>query len=191
MTNDLEEYLNSLDFSIFKYIPPLEIIEQHKKSTNHINRFGGGLPDRPRVEEPPKNIQEKELNYTKKLIKAYEDHLKRSFNCINEIPDDNIKGHFFDSRKEFFSAEALRAFSRDSLPSGAFEELQEQFLDGIKDEVRKKYNDGYEKVLEVIKAARRLIITNNGLINRMNVKDRGGICHQLANEKEEIVWVSR
>ena len=38
--------LNRLDFSIFKVIPPLSVIDQHTKTTWYAPRFSGGLSAR-------------------------------------------------------------------------------------------------------------------------------------------------
>ena len=41
--------------------------------------------------------------------------------------------HFRRARESFYCAEALRNFSRDTLPDGAFENLQKQIHDGVID----------------------------------------------------------
>jgi hypothetical protein len=89
---------------------------------------------------------------------------------------------------EFYSAEALRAFSRDTLPPGAFEELQNELHGGIKEELRGAHSDGYRRVLSVVKTAKLLPITDHALQERLSTHDRGGICHQLANDGK-VKWV--
>jgi hypothetical protein len=190
LTDEFAQYVNGLDFSIFDYKTPLELIDQHRKSPNHLLRFGGGLPIRPEAPTPPVEIQTSEIVYIKKLLNAYADHLKLPIDSIAGITDnETLKEHLKISRRDFFSAEALRLFSRDSLPSGSYQSLQEQFHDGIRDELNEDHPDGLKKVKEVIKTAKGLQITNHPLVSRMQVKDRGGICHQLANEKDDVKWV--
>jgi len=189
LQGDLLKHLETLDFSIFTYITPFEIVEGFRGSPYYTSRFGGGLPVRPRAPLPPADFQESEVVYIKKLLDAYSDYLGEDIHSLDELEDARVKAHLIDSRRDFFSAEALRLFSRDSLPEGEFERLQEEFLVGISDELREVHPDGYKKVREVIKTARALQITDHPLMPRVDQKDRGGICHQLANEKDEVTWV--
>ncbi|MDA8119867.1 MAG: hypothetical protein M0Z85_07460 [Gammaproteobacteria bacterium] len=101
---------------------------------------------------------------------------------------DEVREHFNDARLEFYSAEALRAFSRDTLPPGAFEELQNELHGGIKDEIRGDHPNGYRRVLSVVKTAKQLPITDHALKERLSLIDKGGICHQLANDGK-VKWV--
>ena len=43
-------------------------------------------------------------------------------------------------------------------------------------------------VLAVVKSARSLQLTSNPLTTRIHTRDRGGICHQLANDGK-VRWV--
>jgi len=43
----------------------------------------------------------------------------------------DLKDHFSESRIQFYSAESLRVFSRDTLPPGEFKKLQDEFYGGI------------------------------------------------------------
>lgn len=185
----LRAYLDALDFSIFEAVPPLRIIDQHAKTRWYATRFGGGLPARPKVVAPPVAVAANEVAYVRSLLDAYGDHLKCSLPTVADLgPHDDVKGHFSDARLEFYSAEALRAFSRDHLPPGAFEELQDELHGGIKDEMRGVHPDGYRRVLSVVKTAKLLPITDHALKERLSTHDRGGICHQLANDGK-VRWV--
>lgn len=185
----LRIYLDSLDFSIFEAVPPLRIIDQHAKTRWYATRFGGGLPVRPKVVTPPQTVAPNEVTYVRSLLDAYSDHLKCPVPTVADLePHDDVRGHFSDARLEFYSAEALRAFSRDHLPPGAFEELQDELHCGIKDEMRGVHPDGYRRVLSVVKTAKLLPITDHALKERLSTHDRGGICHQLANDGK-VRWV--
>ena len=182
-------YIDSLDFSIFEAIPPLRIIDQHANTRWYVTRFGGGLPARPKVVAPPEAVATNEAAYVRSLLDAYGDHLKCALPTVADLePHDDVKEHFNDARLEFYSAEALRAFSRDHLPPGAFEELQDELHGGIKDEIRGIHSDGYRCVLSVVKTAKLLPITDHALKERLSTHDRGGICHQLANGGK-VRWV--
>lgn len=185
----LRSYLDALDFSIFEAIPPLRIIDQHAKTRWHVTRFGGGLPARPKPTAPPAVVAAHEVTYVRSLLDAYGDHLKCALPTVADLEaHDDVREHFNDARLEFYSAEALRAFSRDTLPPGAFEELQDELHGGIKDEIRCAHPDGYHRVLSVVKTAKLLPITDNALKDRLSTHDRGGICHQLANDGK-VRWV--
>lgn len=189
LDNQLMTYINGLDFSIFHAIPPLRLIEQHAKTRWHTARFGGGLPARPSIELPPVNVASHETNYVRELLDAYADHLKRDVRTADDISgESDVHDHFDDSRLEFYSAEALRAFSRDTLPPGEFEILQAEVHGGIKDEIRGAHEDGFRRVMAVVKTAKTLQLSGHALNTRLSVLDRGGICHQLANDKK-VRWV--
>lgn len=189
LSPDLLAYLDALDFSIFEAVPPLRIIDQHAKTRWYAARFGGGLPARPKLAPPPATITNDEVTYVRSLLDAYGDHLKCAVPTVADLnAHDDAREHFNDARLEFYSAEALRAFSRDILPPGAFEELQEELHGGIKDEMRGEHSDGFRRVLAVVKTAKLLPITDHALKERLSLIDKGGICHQLANNGK-VRWV--
>lgn len=186
----VREYLEGLDFGIFDAVPPLRIIEEHAKTRWHVARFGGGLPPRPQPDQPPSTVAIDEATYVRELLDAYGDHLKHRLATIDDLSsnESSLRDHFSDSRLEFYSAESLRAFSRDTLPLGEFEKLQDEVHSGIRDEIRSDHPDGYRRVVAVVKTARSLQLSAHALHSQVSVRDRGGICHQLANN-EKVKWV--
>ena len=189
LEGDLKEYVAAADFSIFESLPPLRVIEQHAKTRWHVVRFGGGLPGRPEPVAPPENLDAIEARYVRQLLDAYGDYLGRHVSEPRDLaPERPLSVHFEYSRLEFYSAESLRAFSRDTLPPGKFEELLDEVQSGILDEVRAPHPDGYRRLVEVVKLARCLQITAHPLSRSLRVRDRGGMCHQLANE-DRVRWV--
>ena len=192
LDDPLKRYIKQLDFSIIQYVPPLKIIEQHSTTRYYVSRFGGGLPERPAFIAPPQNPEKHELGYVSKLMEAYGDHLQKNVTTLFDIDNEQeLKEHFVDSRIQFYSAESLRSFSRDYLPPGEFEKLQDEVHDGIRDDIRDDYPSGYKRVIAVVKTARNLQLTSHALISSLTVRDRGGICHQLANNKDEVRWVKK
>lgn len=184
----LRTYIDSLDFSIFDYIPPLRLIEQHAVTRWHVARFGGGLPPRPPVAAPPVSPAAIEARYLRQLLDAYGEHLRQALASPADMPPGSLlREHLISSREEFYSAESLRSFSRDTLPPGEFEKLQDEVHAGIIDEVRSDHQDGYRRILAVVRTARALQITSHALVSRLAVRDRGGICHQLANN-DRVRW---
>lgn len=186
---ELSKHLDTLDFSIFKAVPPMRILDDHSKTRWHAARFGGGLPARPSVPEPPSHPVAAEAVYIRCLLDAYGDHAKVQLDDIQGLQNHPLLNeHFGDSRREFYCAESLRTFSRDTLPPGEFERLQDEIQSGVNDEIRTPHDDGYRRMLAVVKLAKRLQITDHALITRTSTRDRGGICHQLAND-EKVKWV--
>lgn len=186
----MKAHIASLDFSIFKTKPLLRIIEEHAKTRWYVARFGGGLPPRPEPLPPPSIPADNEAIFVGELRRAYADHLKQDVKDLDTglASREDLLEHFHDARVEFYSAEGLRTFSRDTLPAGEFEKLQDEVHSGIKDDVRGDHADGYRRIVAVVKTARSLQLTNNPLTTRIHTRDRGGICHQLANDGK-VRWV--
>lgn len=189
LNSTLRTYLNGLDFGIFDAIPPLRIIDEHARTRWYVARFGGGLPHRPQPDKPPIIPAIEEATYVRRLLDAYGDHLKRELATIDDLSrESDLLDHFGDSRLEFYSAESLRGFSRDTLPPGEFDKLQDEIHSGIKDEIRGDHPDGYRRVVAVVKTARSLQLSAHALHSQVSIRDRGGICHQLSNDKK-VRWV--
>lgn len=186
----MEAHIASLDFAIFEATPVLRILDAHAKTRWYAARFGGGLPLRPEPLTPPAAPTDNETVFVGELRRAYAEHLKKDVNDIEKdlAGYDDIRDHFADARIEFYSAEGLRTFSRDTLPPGEFEKLQDEVHSGIKDDLRGEYSDGYRRVLAVVKTARLLPLNSHPLSTRIHNRDRGGICHQLANNGK-FRWV--
>lgn len=185
----LRAYLDQLDFSIFRAVQPHRLLEEHAKTQWHLVRFGGGLPARPPVEKPPAEPTETEANYVRALLAAYAEHLMHPVPLPADlVVEPALREHFDDSRIEFYSAESLRVFSRDTLPPGTFGKLQDEIHFGIRDELRADHADGYQRVRAVVKTARTLQLLGHALHQRLSVRDYGGVCHQLANDLR-VRWV--
>ncbi len=188
LEGDILTYLDQADFAIFSSLPPLRLIDQHRTTPWFTYRFGGGLPPRPAPTNPPVSIDKSEATYVRALLDAYAQRMKKSISSVDELHEDaELLGHFGRARREFYCAESLKHFSRDTLPPGEFEKLQDEVHDGVIDEVENHHDDGYLRVKAVTKAARQLQITAHALVPRMESRDRGGICHQLAND-ERVRW---
>jgi hypothetical protein len=189
LDDKLRGYIDSLDFGIFDAIPPLRLLDGHAGTRWHFARFGGGLPDRPHPKRPPAIPLPVEARYIRQLLDAYGEHLGRAVTDAADLEGLTVfDEHFHEARIEFYSAESLRAFSRDTLPPGEFEKLQDEIIGGVGDDLRTDHPDGYARVLAVVKTARLLQITGHALVSRLAVRDKGGICHQLAND-DKVKWV--
>lgn len=182
LSSKLKDHIKAMNFGIFGVVPPLTLIVEHSRTPWHVARFGMGLPPRADAPSPPATISAGETNYVRALLDAYEDRLGIPLGGTDDLGDAGLRSHFSRSRIEFYSAESLREFSRDNVPGGTFERLLDQVYDGVMDVVQAGHKDAYERVLSTVKQAKLLQLNENILVARTRPADRGGMCHQLANE---------
>ena len=178
----LRAHIGKLDFSIFSAPSPLVVIEQHRKTAWHVARFGGGLPPRPKPAPPPAEVGTGESVYVRCLLDAYEEKLNAALASIADLKDMDLTSHLKRAREEFYSAESLREFSRDSVPAGTFEALLDEVYSGVIDVVQATHPNAMERVLATVKQAKMLAFTANALVSRVTNVDKGGMCHHLAND---------
>lgn len=183
------KYVEKFEFRIFKKTNIKNILEKHKKHPNHIIRFGGGLPARPKLDvDIIDDIKAHELVYVKQLFLSYEDESKIKFQKKDDLTTHiNYQNHFNRARINFHYAEQLRNFYRDSLPANTFQDFQDEIYNGIVDTVEDYHDNAFNKVKETEKLASTLQLSSNPLTTVSIVSDRKGICHQLVNDKK-IVW---
>ncbi len=189
LTAALKSHISSFPFDRVTFIPTLKVIEQHQQTRWHVQRFGGGLPDRPRPPKvAPAGIGHNELKYVSQLLAAYSESQGVTI-TESDVPDHpTLHRHFLLSRASFYSAEALSSFSRAWLPPGEFQRLQEEIENGVQETYMDQYVDGFEKVKAVTKAAVNLPLTDHALLPVMEPPDKRGICHQLV-EADRMKWV--
>lgn len=190
LEGELLEWVNNFDFSIFSKIHTKNILKEHINHPNHLIRFGGGLPEREKLDTSsiPSSIQNSETTYVNQLLSAYGSESKEDYKYVEEIDSIELyKNHFIRARISFHHAEQLRNFSRDSLPIDTFEDFQNEILDGIIDIVEDNHQNSFIKVKEAEKEARKVIISSNPLKEVSIIYDRSGVCHQLVND-EKIKW---
>lgn len=188
LTGDFAAYVDTFDFSIFKPLSIRQVVEQHRKTPYFIGRFGGGLPARPGIAPPPSEIHDGESVYVGKLLAAYAEHVGQP------IPDHAalsarkpLDDHFKRQREAFYHAESLRVFVRDKVEPGTFESLQDEVYHGVVDVCEAPHADGYVRVQAVTAAAQSLPLDAHPLGPSALVRDKRGICHQLANE-DRLKW---
>lgn len=193
LTSELLDWFEAFDFSIFSHKTLVELVQEHAKTPFHAVRFGGGLAPRPDPDVPPESPTESESRYIRQIFDAYSDHLKVEINSTSDItssPKPNLSKHLLRQRERFYSAEALRVFARDTVPPGTFDKLQAEILDGVIDVCENTHLDGLSRMDEVVKQSTHIALTSNPLITVTYIKDRQGICHQLANE-DKLTWVPK
>ena len=183
----LRAHIEAIDFSMFRHVPVLTLIAGHARTRYHAARFGGGLPARKASPKPPTEIARGEVRYVQQLLDAYGDNLKTAIGDPQQLTGVHRR-HFVRARESFYCAEALRTFSRDNLPDGAFESLQQQIHDGVVDVCEGSHPCGFTRVKATTDKASVLELTSSALLGRVETADRYGICHQLANE-DRLTWV--
>jgi hypothetical protein len=195
LDGELLEWFEKFDFSIFSSVSVVELIEGHSKTPFHSVRFGGGLPPRNEDEEEslPESPAEKESRYIRQIFDAYGDHLGVFVNnaldieasCKPQLGNDLLR-----QRERFYSAEALRNFARDNVPEGTFSRLQDEIFDAVIDSCEEEHNDGLSRMRKAIQLSTQIALTANPLVSVVKIKDRQGVCHQLANE-DRLTWVPK
>jgi hypothetical protein len=186
----IREFSEKVDFSIFDSEDIDEVIQRHKKHPHHVPRFGGPLPARPKPALPPAKPSPMENRYVEQLMEVYSERYGVGFTPEMAASHESVTLHYPRQREAFYSAEALRVFARDSVPSGTFESLQDEVYDGVVEICERDNIVGYERLTQVLQAAVEAQITSNALISVTVPRDRKGICHQLANE-DRLIWVRR
>jgi hypothetical protein len=180
-------FVEAADFSVFGTVELHELVEQHARTRWHAARFGVELPARPAAPALSPDSTEEEQRYIAKLLSAYAERHGGTFTAQDASVHEEVAPHYVRQRVAFYSAEALRLFARDSVPEGTFAALQQDVFDGVIDVHDSEHNDGLQRLVEVTKAAQGLAITANGLLPVVAVRDRTGICHQLAND-DKLSW---
>ncbi len=188
LASDFLAYVDEIDFSMFRYKPTHEVIEDHRETPFFLPRFGGGLPDRPKSSSPPDELVAEESRYIEQLFEAYSDKEKTKIDAEELANFGLLERHFNRQREAFFHAESLRAFARDNVPAGTFDSLKDEIYDGVVDTCEASFPHGLDRLSCVVSGAVSLELTANGLIQVTKVQDRRGICHQLANE-DRLTWV--
>ncbi|WP_254511392.1 ABC-three component system protein [Anatilimnocola floriformis] len=188
-TGKMKQYVERFPFEIVSFVPVLKLIEEHRATPWYVYRFGGGLPQRPTPQTPPDSCTALEIPYVAALLLAYSENLGETVEHALIAKWPTLETHFKLSRASFYSAESLRAFSRDHLPEKEFERLQGEIHNGVQETYLDSHADGYQKVRAVTKAAIDMQITDHALLPVLTPPDRRGICHQLANSGQ-LKWVN-
>lgn len=191
LSGELLDYFNAFDFAIFRDKTGAELIEEHAQTVFYAPRFGGGLPPRDEPMLPPAEPDEQESVYLRKLLDTYGDRLGQNVkdkSTLEKHPD--FQRHYDRQRVLFYSAEALRNFARDRTPPRTFDSLQDDVYYGVIDVCEKTYPDSLERLKETVTAAGLLNVSGNALSGVTYVKDKQGICHQLAND-DRLTWKAK
>lgn len=187
--NSIRECAQSIDFSMFQSLELREMIEIHRKTPYFAARFGTALPERTVVKETPVTPSTDEAVYVKKLVDVYSEQDPASCSDVDSLSAHATYGEQFQRQREsFYSAEALRLYARDSVPDGTYELLQKDVYTGIIDTAEANHPSGLDRLRAVLTQSGQLDLSAHTLISVSTLKDRHGICHQLANA-DKLTWV--
>lgn len=160
----------------------MTLIELHKKHTPYyIRRFGAIEFDRPLPDTPPNEIQDHELNYIEELLKAIEsvEGKIKLFADLHFFPE--FLNELKSARKNFYSAESLEKFSRDSMRPDTYDRLLEECYESISSLILMVHSNGWEKYLAVSNHITQVPFDSHPLNLYMSIRDKKGACHQLVN----------
>ena len=197
LTDELLHYIEQFDFSIIRTKSMLEVIEEHSSTAFYAFRFGGGLTvKRDRSISVPPIADKYETMYIQKLLSAIAEKEKCEINSLEELYNKypSYKNAIRIQRERFYSAENLRVFAERYLLSDEyFKDLSQDVFYGIFDYLEKVYANGYERLNEVMSHVAQIDLQHNLLVkyDLVHPQDRQGICHQLANEREDFVWTNK
>ncbi len=191
LAGKFKEYVAAFDFSIVSDKTILQMLDIHRQTPYYHHRFGGGLPQRPGNQQPPESFADNEAVYIQKLFNAYAEYLQKD-TCELADVDGNVglKKHLRDARIQFYCAESLHNFSRDYLEAGEFERLQDEIFVGVENIILAEHSHGLERVKNAVQEAFKIQIDSHPLKDRLEMRDRAGICHQLANNNK-LAWANR
>lgn len=198
MTQEFEQYIRGFDFSIIKTKTMLEVVNEHRKTAFYAFRFGGGLTvkrDYSKI-DIPKNIENIESKYISKYLEAVSEAENTSITTVDQLKA-KFPNRWTDlkiQRERFFSAENLKLFVEENLLSSEYYNgLSEDIYYGIYDLFVKDYPSGIDRLIDVMVNVAQIDLNQNLLVkyDLVRPQDRQGVCHQLANEKDEITWTRK
>jgi len=178
------------DFRIFQSVELSDILEVHRRTPWYASRFATTLAPRPAADHAPSQVAAHETRYIEQLLEVYaEKHPAKSFGLDSVASDADEGGHFRRQRERFYKAEHLRVYARDAVPPGTFDKLQHDIHEGVIDTAEADHPSGYERLTRVLELVGQLDLNRHTLISVVDIEDRKGICHQLANE-DQLTWVA-
>ncbi len=191
----LLDYINSFDFTIIQTYPIAQIVDEYLDTIYGNIRFGGRRLNLPAPLKPTDTIEPVEMPYISALLEAYSDALKVKIDTTKSLEAySNFFKHLNRQRKDYYSAETIRRFVRDTLTdSQQFDILKEEIYNGIIDTHEQEYDSGYKRLVEDLKQASVTNTSKSMLDSKLHCignSERKGVCHMLVND-EKLRWVNK
>ena len=186
-------YIKAFDFSIVSTYPIAKIIDEHIHTVYGRIRFGGESVDIEEVTAPDDYFEKNEMKYITALLEAYSDATGVQIDTVEALKTySKFFAHFGRQRKDYYSAETIRRFVRDTLTDGKqFDVLKTEIYDGIIDVHEKDYENGYKRLVADLAQAVQVNTSKSLLDSKLNCVGnsvRKGVCHMLVND-DKIRWV--
>ena len=141
-------------------------------------------------------IYDFEAAYISALCDSYAEALSRDSVTIDDIPalPQKYQTNFYNQRKAYLSAESIQRSISEVYEDGEnqFDILKADAYDGIKTTYFDDYDNGYRRLLEVLKKISDVQLSKSKLSlikNLIGNLERLGIVHILVNDKTITSWV--
>lgn len=141
-------------------------------------------------------IYDFEAGYLSALCDAYAEVLSRDDVTVDDIPSlpKKYRQNFYDQRKAYLSAESIQRSISEVYDDGEnqFDILKEDAFGGIKTTYYDDHDNGYRRLLEVLKKISDVQLTKSKLMvikNLIGNMERLGIVHILVNDQTIKSWV--
>ncbi|MDY2945237.1 MAG: ABC-three component system protein [Lachnospiraceae bacterium] len=142
-------------------------------------------------------IYDFEAGYISALCAAYAEALSREAVSVDDIQGlpKKYQKNFYDQRKAYLSAESIQRSISEVYEDGEnqFDILKDDAFNGIKTTYYDDYDNGYRRLLEVLKKISDVQLTKSKLSlikNLIGNLERLGIVHILVNDKTMASWVN-
>jgi hypothetical protein len=191
LNGELLAYFEAFDFTIFDSTSLVEMVIGHADTPFHAVRFGGGLAARPSPEIPAENTVSTNHRYVRQLLAVYAEAIGNDTKPLHMAILDKSEKHkvdFHRQRERFYHAESLRNFSRDTVPAGTYEQLQDDIYQGVVDICEDQHDTGMECMKSTVSQAAKITVQSSPLASVTRVADKQGICHQLV-DNERLSWI--
>lgn len=189
LTDDLEEFIRDYDFSRVQVVNLDKIVDDEKFKSVLVEWFGGDLPSPPIGPViVPGEIEDRERVYIDKLLEAYSENEGVEYSYVHEIEKhQDFSLDLVEQRERFFCAEVFKNFFRDITSKNVLPSFEDEIYKGISPIYRKRYDDAYERLCEVIAQAASIQPSGKLAIHaKIDVKQ--GYCHHFVNEGRILTW---
>ena len=141
-------------------------------------------------------IYDFEAGYISALCDAYAEVLSRDNVTVDDIPKlpKKYQKNFYEQRKAYLSAESIQRSISEVYEDGKnqFDILKDDAYNGVKITYYDDFDNGYRRLLEVLKKISDVQLTKSKLSlikNLIGNLERLGIVHILVNDKTITSWV--
>lgn len=145
--------------------------------------------------KPPADISPEELPYVTELFAAYAqaEQVKSVTKDTLPLLPQKYTRNFIEQREHYYNADSICHSVREVFADGDddLNRLKSDTYDGISDTCWDDYDNGYSRLLAVLKQVSRITLTKSYLAQITNLignSEKKGICHMLVNDGK-IQWV--